>query len=166
VILPENWSLIGVNDSKMLSEKKRNNLYEEITKNAISIGIGCISEEIIDKINILQATYQAMNEAVAQLNIIPDCLVIDALHLQGCAINQESIIKGDSKSFSIAAASIIAKVTRDRMMLTYDSEYPRYGFARHKGYGTKNHYEALKAYGPCPIHRKTFLGSLNSIESH
>ncbi len=166
VVLPEDWSCEGIDDSKKLSELQRNVFYDEIKKNAISIGVGCISENMIDRINILQSTYLAMKEALSQLQVKPDCLVLDAVRLPDCAIVQKSFIKGDSKSFSIATASIIAKVTRDRMMLEYDKKYPHYGFAQHKGYGTKLHYEALLNHGPCPIHRKSFLGKLNPIEFH
>ena len=163
VVLPMDWSTEGVDDSKKLSEKQRSCLYKEITQNAISIGIGCISEEMIDRINILQATYLAMKQAVSRLQVKPDCLAIDAVRLPDCEIKQESIIKGDGKSFSIAAASIIAKVTRDQMMLEYDKSYPQYGFAQHKGYGTKSHYAALQQHGPCPIHRKSFLRTSHNL---
>jgi ribonuclease HII len=166
VVLPEDWSCEGIDDSKKLSESQRTMFYDEIKKNAISIGVGCISETMIDRINILQSTYLAMKEAVSQLHVKPDCLVLDAVRLPDCTIIQKSFIKGDGKSFSIASASIIAKVTRDRMMQEYDKKYPHYGFAQHKGYGTKLHYAALLNHGPCPIHRKSFLGKLNPIEFH
>lgn len=166
VVLPEDWSCEGIDDSKKLTEKQRDFFYDEITKNAISIGVGSISENMIDRINILQSTYLAMKEALAQLKTAPNCLVLDAVHLPDCNITQKSFIKGDNKSFLIAAASIIAKVTRDRMMLEYDKIYPQYGFAQHKGYGTEFHYKALQNHGPCPIHRKSFLGKLYPIEFH
>ena len=165
VILPAEWSMNGINDSKKLSEKQRNYFYEEIKDSSISIGTGCVSEEIIDRINILQSTYLAMKEAILHLDFKPDCLVIDAVRIPDCEIIQVPIIKGDSKSLSIAAASIVAKVTRDRLMYEYDKKYPQYGFAKHKGYGTKDHYKALNHFGPCPIHRKSFLGRIHNIVS-
>ena len=124
---------------------------------ALSYGIGIVSPERIDEINILQATYEAMHEAVNKLSVKPDILLNDAVTIPGIDVKQIPIIKGDAKSLSIASASILAKVTRDRLMTEYDSLYPEYGFARHKGYGTKVHIEAIKEYGPCPIHRRTFI---------
>lgn len=157
VILPKNCDILYINDSKKLSEKMRDVLYDEITSGAIAWGVGIVSPERIDEINILQATYEAMKIAIDNLKVTPDILLNDAVIIPGIDIEQVKIIKGDAKSQSIAAASIIAKVTRDRMMAEYDKMYPGYGFAQHKGYGTKAHVEALKEYGPSPIHRKSFL---------
>ncbi|MDD6340378.1 MAG: ribonuclease HII [Butyrivibrio sp.] len=157
VILPKNCDILYINDSKKLSEKMRDVLYDEITSGAIAWGVGIVSHERIDEINILQATYEAMKIAIDNLKVTPDILLNDAVIIPGVDIEQVKIIKGDAKSQSIAAASIIAKVTRDRMMAEYDKMYPGYGFAQHKGYGTKAHVEALKEYGPSPIHRKSFL---------
>ncbi len=157
VILPKGKRILYVNDSKKLSEKKRNELYDVIKEEALSYGIGIVSPERIDEINILQATYEAMRQAVSQLNVLPDILLNDAVTIPGIDVRQIPIIKGDAKSLTIASASILAKVTRDRMMTEYDSLYPEYGFAKHKGYGTKAHIEAIKEYGACPIHRKTFI---------
>lgn len=157
VILPKGKRILYVNDSKKLSEKKRNELFDVIKEEALSYGIGIVSPEKIDEINILQATYEAMRQAVSQLNVPPDILLNDAVTIPGIDVRQIPIIKGDAKSLTIASASILAKVTRDRMMIEYDSLYPEYGFAKHKGYGTKAHIEAIKEYGACPIHRKTFI---------
>ncbi len=158
VILPRDCDILYINDSKKLSEKKRNLLYDEIMEKAVAIGIGCVSWERIDEINILQATYEAMRQAIASLSVTPDLLLNDAVTIPGVEIAQVPIIKGDAKSASIGAASIIAKVTRDRMMVEYHSLYPQYGFDANKGYGTKAHIEALQKYGPCPIHRRSFIG--------
>lgn len=157
VILPKGKRILYVNDSKKLSEKKRDELFDVIKEEALSYGIGIVSPERIDEINILQATYEAMHEAVNKLSVKPDILLNDAVTIPGIDVKQIPIIKGDAKSLSIASASILAKVTRDRLMTEYDSLYPEYGFARHKGYGTKVHIEAIKEYGPCPIHRRTFI---------
>jgi len=157
VILPKGKRILYVNDSKKLSEKKRNELFDVIKEEALSYGIGIVSPEKIDEINILQATYEAMRQAVSQLSVPPDILLNDAVTIPGIDVRQIPIIKGDAKSLTIASASILAKVTRDRMMIEYDSLYPEYGFAKHKGYGTKAHIEAIKEYGACPIHRKTFI---------
>lgn len=157
VILPQNVFIEKLNDSKKLSPKVREKLYTEIHKKAISYGIGIIDENLIDKINILNATKLAMKKAIEVLSVIPDMLFIDALTLNDVNIKQKAIEKGDSLSISIAAASILAKVTRDRIIEEMDEIYPVYGFAKHKGYGTKEHIEAIKKYGPCPIHRKTFI---------
>ena len=157
VILPKDSRILYVNDSKQLSEAKRESLYDEIMKEAVSVGVGVISAERIDEINILQATYEAMREAIAQLKVKPDLLLNDAVTIPNVDIKQVPIIKGDAKSLSIAAASIIAKVTRDRMMAEYDKIFPEYAFAQNKGYGAKVHIEAIKKYGPCPIHRNTFI---------
>lgn len=149
--------ILYLNDSKKLSEKRREMLYDEICTKAVAWGVGIVDNHVIDEINILQATYKAMRLAIEDLGVKPDFILADAVHIPGIDIPQEGIIKGDAKSVSIAAASIIAKVTRDRIMLEYDKLYPEYGFASHKGYGTKAHIEALKKYGPLDIHRKTFI---------
>lgn len=157
VILPKDCDILYLNDSKKLSEKKRESLYEEICEKAEAIGIGMASEKVIDEINILQATYQAMRAAIDQLAIRPDLLLNDAVEIPDVSIQQVPIIKGDAKSATIAAASIVAKVTRDRMMKEYDTIYPGYQFAKNKGYGTKAHIEAIKEQGICDIHRRTFV---------
>ena len=157
VILPLDDDFLYLNDSKKVTEKRREVLFDEIRKYAIGYGIGMASPEEIDEINILQADYLAMKRALAQLPVTPDVLLNDAVIIPGVTGEQVSIIKGDAKSVSIAAASILAKVTRDRIMVSYDDMYPEYGFAKHKGYGTKQHSDAIRAYGPCPIHRKSFL---------
>lgn len=158
VILPADAEILYINDSKKLSEKKREELYHEIYEKAISVGIGFSDHNRIDEINILQATYEAMAKAVANLSVRPDILLIDAVHIpQLEEYQQESIIKGDAKSVSIAAASIIAKVTRDHLMAELDDKYPGYGFAHNKGYGSADHIEALKKIGPCEIHRRSFI---------
>lgn len=157
VILPKGCRILYINDSKKLSEKKREELFEVISSEAVSIGIGMASPEMIDEINILQATYEAMRMAISKLTVLPDILLNDAVTIPLVDIEQVPIIKGDAKSLTIGAASIMAKVTRDRMMIEYDSIYPEYGFARNKGYGTKEHINALKEYGPSPIHRHTFI---------
>lgn len=160
VILPEDFDVLGVNDSKKLSEKRREELFIKIKEKAIAWAIGMADNRIIDEINILQATKQAMREAVGNLEVEPEHLLIDAVKLEDVDIPQTSIIKGDEKSLSVAAASILAKVTRDHMMVDYANEFPGYAFEKNKGYGTKAHYEGLRAQGLCPIHRKTFLKSL------
>lgn len=159
VILPKEMDILYLNDSKQLSEKKREELYDIIMEKAVSVGIGYNSPERIDEINILQATYEAMREAISKLDYEPDLLLNDAVTIPGVNMKQVPIIKGDAKSSSIAAASIVAKVTRDRLMVQYDSIYPEYGFASNKGYGSQMHIEALKKYGPTPIHRKSFIGN-------
>ena len=156
-VLPKDGQIFYLNDSKKLSEKKRDLLFDEIKEKAVAYGIGIVSPQVIDEINILQATYEAMRQAISQLNVIPEILLNDAVTIPGVDIMQVPIVKGDAKSVSIAAASILAKVTRDRMMMEYDQIYPEYGFAKHKGYGTAAHIAALKEYGPCPIHRRTFI---------
>ncbi len=163
VILPKNCEILYLNDSKKLSPKRREALYDEIMEKAAATGIGMAKPERIDEINILQATYEAMRMAVSNLGIVPDVLLNDAVRIPLLDIEQVPIVKGDARSISIAAASILAKVTRDRLMEEYDKMYPLYGFAVHKGYGTAAHIEALKKYGPCPIHRKTFIKTM--IES-
>lgn len=157
VILPKNEPILYLNDSKKLSEKKREMLYDEIMEKAVATGIGMVSPARIDEINILQATYEAMRLAVQNLKVKPDLLLNDAVTIPGLDIDQVPIIKGDTKSVSIAAASIIAKVTRDRLMAEYEAVMPGYDFASNKGYGTKAHIEGLKKSGPCPIHRRTFI---------
>lgn len=157
VILPKEYDILYINDSKKLSDKKREEVYEEIAKTAVSWAVGIVSPARIDEINILQATYEAMREAIQKLTVKPDILLNDAVTIPQVDIKQVPIIKGDAKSQSIAAASIMAKVTRDRMMEEYDNLYPEYGFAKHKGYGTAAHIAAIKEYGPCPIHRRTFI---------
>ncbi len=159
VVLPKDCDILYINDSKKLSEKKREMLYEEIMAKAVAVGIGMASPERIDEINILQATYEAMREAISGLSVKPDILLNDAVRIPEVDIEQVSIIKGDAKSASIGAASIIAKVTRDRMMVEYDSFFPEYGFAANKGYGTAVHIAALKEMGPTPIHRRSFIGN-------
>lgn len=160
VILPKDCDILYLNDSKQLSEKKREELYDVIMEKAVSTGLGFVSPERIDQINILQATYEAMREAIAKLSLQPDLLLNDAVTIPKVAIRQVPIIKGDAKSISIAAASIIAKVTRDRLMVQYDSVFPEYGFASNKGYGAAAHIEALRKYGPTPIHRRSFIKNL------
>ena len=160
VILPKNCDILYLNDSKQLSEKKREELYDVIMEKAVSTGLGFVSPERIDEINILQATYEAMREAIGKLTPEPDLLLNDAVTIPGVKIRQIPIIKGDTKSISIAAASIIAKVTRDRLMVKYDEIYPEYGFVSNTGYGAQAHIEALKKYGPTPIHRKSFIKNL------
>ena len=157
VILPKDCRILYLNDSKQLTEKKREELYDVIMQEAVAVGIGYRSPERIDEINILQATYEAMRDAIDQLSVKPDVLLNDAVTIPKVAIRQVPIIKGDAKSVSIAAASIVAKVTRDRLMCQYDEIYPEYGFAANKGYGAQAHIEALKKYGPTPIHRRSFI---------
>lgn len=157
VILPKDCDILYLNDSKKLSEKKREELFVEIKEKAVAIGIGVVSEKVIDDINILQATYEAMRQAINNLSVKPDILLNDAVTIPLVDIPQVPIIKGDAKSASIAAASIVAKVTRDHMMEDYDKVYPGYEFAKNKGYGTEAHRNALKQIGPCEIHRKTFI---------
>ncbi len=157
VILPKDCDLLYINDSKQLSEKKREELYRAILEKALCWGVGYASPLRIDEINILQATYEAMREAISKLHPQPDLLLNDAVTIPQVSIRQIPIIKGDAKSISIGAASIIAKVTRDRLMREYDQLFPGYGFAKNKGYGGEAHIEALKKYGPTPIHRKSFI---------
>ena len=157
VVLPKGFELEGLNDSKKLSAAKREELYDEIMEKAVSVGLGFVSPERIDEINILQATYEAMRTAVEQLAERPQVYLNDAVRIPGITGLQVPIVKGDAKSLSIASASIIAKVTRDRMMAEYDKLYPEYGFAGHKGYGSAAHITAIQEFGPCPIHRLSFL---------
>lgn len=163
VILPKDVTILYLNDSKKLSEKKRELLYDEIMEKALAVGVGMASPQRIDEINILQATYEAMRQAIANLSVCPDILLNDAVTIPGVEIRQVPIIKGDAKSVSIAAASIIAKVTRDRMMVEYDRIFPGYGFASHKGYGTKAHIAALKELGAAKIHRRTFIKKFTGV---
>lgn len=162
VILPEDCEILYLNDSKKLSAAKREQLYDEISEKAVSWAVGIVSSERIDEINILQATYEAMRQAVGKLSPAPELLLVDAVTIPQVSTKQAGIIKGDAKSVSIAAASIMAKVTRDRMMEQMDILYPEYGFAGHKGYGSQAHVEAIRKYGPCPIHRRTFLKNILS----
>lgn len=160
VILPKDCRILYLNDSKQLSARKREELYDVIMAEAVSVGLGFVGPERIDEINILQATYEAMREAIGKLAPKPDVLLNDAVTIPGVAIRQVPIIKGDAKSVSIAAASIVAKVTRDRLMEQYDEVFPEYGFAANKGYGAAAHIEALRKYGPTPIHRRSFIKNL------
>lgn len=157
VILPKDSRILYLNDSKKLSEKRREELFLQIQKEAVAWSVGIVGPERIDQINILQATYEAMRQAIQSLKVRPDLLLCDAVTIPQVETQQISIIKGDAKSLSIAAASIMAKVTRDHMMEEYDKLYPEYGFARHKGYGTAAHIQALREFGPCSIHRRTFI---------
>lgn len=161
VILPKDCQILYINDSKKLSEKKREELYDIIMEQAVATGIGMVGPARIDEINILQATYEAMRQAIQNLAVTPDILLNDAVTIPEVAIRQVPIIKGDAKSISIGAASIIAKVTRDRLMTEYDKIMPQYGFARNKGYGSKEHMEAIRSYGPSPIHRETFIRNIH-----
>lgn len=157
VILPKDCDILYLNDSKQLTPKKREELYDVIMEKAISVGIGMAGPQRIDEINILQATYEAMRQAIGNLKVVPQLLLNDAVTIPEVTIPQVPIIKGDAKSVSIAAASIVAKVTRDRLMVEYDAVMPEYDFASNKGYGSAAHIEALKKYGPSPIHRVSFI---------
>ena len=165
VILPKDCTLLYLNDSKKLSEKRREELFVQIKEQAVAWCVGIVGPERIDEINILQATYEAMRQAVAGLGVKPDLLLNDAVEIPGVDIMQVPIIKGDAKSVSIAAASILAKVTRDHMMVEYDQLFPEYGFAKHKGYGTAAHIQAIQELGPCPIHRRSFIRNIWSEEA-
>ncbi|MBS7139051.1 MAG: ribonuclease HII [Clostridiales bacterium] len=162
VILPKDCQILYLNDSKKLSEKRREELFTEIKEKAVAWCVKTASPARIDEINILQATYEAMREAIAGLGVVPQLLLNDAVNIPQVEILQVPIIKGDAKSVSIAAASILAKVTRDHMMAEYDTIYPGYGFGKHKGYGTAAHIQALKELGPCPIHRRTFIKNFST----
>lgn len=162
VVLPAGCEILYLNDSKKVSPKRREELYEEIKEKAVAFGIGMSSPARIDEINILQATYEAMVHAVEDLGVVPDLLLNDAVVIPQLQVKQVGIIKGDARSVSIAAASIMAKVTRDRLMTEYAEWYPEYGFEAHKGYGSAVHIEALKKFGPCPIHRATFMKNILS----
>ncbi len=157
VILPRACEILFLNDSKKLSEKRREALFEEIREKASAFAVGVVGADRIDEINILQATYEAMRLAISELGAEPEVLLNDAVTIPGITLSQVPIVKGDAKSVSIAAASIMAKVTRDHMMEEYDKLFPEYGFAKHKGYGTAAHINALKEFGPCPIHRRSFI---------
>lgn len=157
VILPDDCIIDGINDSKKLSEKKREQLFEEITKKAVCYSIASIDEKTIDDVNILNATHMAMNKVVDEMAIKPDYVLIDGNSIKNMTTPHETIVKGDAKSISIAAASILAKVSRDRFICEIADKYPEYQFEKHKGYGTKVHTDALKKFGPCEIHRKSFL---------
>ena len=159
VILPKDCDILYINDSKKLSAAKREELYDVIMEKAVAVGIGMVGPGRIDEINILQATYEAMREAISNLQVAPDILLNDAVTIPGVTVRQVPIIKGDAKSISIGAASIIAKVTRDRLMEEYDKVFPEYGFASNKGYGSAEHIKALKEVGPTPIHRRSFIGN-------
>ena len=156
--MPKDCDILYINDSKKLSAAKREELYDVIMEKAVAVGIGMVGPERIDEINILQATYEAMREAISKLSVKPDVLLNDAVKIPQVDIRQVPIIKGDAKSVSIAAASIVAKVTRDRLMEEYDKVLPGYGFASNKGYGSAEHIAALKEIGPSPIHRQSFIG--------
>ncbi len=162
VILPKECRILYINDSKQLSEKKREELYDVIKEQCIAWGVGCVGPERIDEINILQATYEAMRQAVGALSQKPDILLNDAVTIPGLPMPQVPIVKGDAKSISIGAASIMAKVTRDRMMAQYHKMFPEYDFAGNKGYGSAGHMEALRKYGPTPIHRRSFIKNLTA----
>lgn len=164
VILRSDCEILFLNDSKKLSEKKRESLFLEIQEKAVAWSVGIVGPDVIDEINILQATYKAMRIAVAKLGQIPGVLLNDAVTIPGIAIPQIPIVKGDAKSVSIAAASIMAKVTRDHMMAEYDRLFPEYGFAKHKGYGTAAHIASIKEIGPCPIHRCTFIRNFTNAK--
>ena len=157
VILPPDIQIEGLNDSKKLTDKKRRALYDVITEQAVSYGIAFADEQEIDEVNILQATFLAMRRAFEKLTVTPDIALIDGNRAPGLSCRERTVVHGDALSASIAAASILAKVTRDRLMEEYDAQYPQYGFAVHKGYGTQRHYAALREFGACPIHRQTFL---------
>lgn len=157
VIMPCNSMIEGVNDSKKISEKKRELIYEKITEEALSWSVSIIDQKEIDEINILNATKKGLTNSIRNLKVKPNIILVDALeHIDTCGIPYKSIVKGDAKCYSIAAASIIAKVTRDRIMRQWDEIYPEYGFAKHKGYGTAYHIQAIKEYGLCPLHRRSF----------
>lgn len=161
VIMPEDSMIEGVNDSKKVSEKKREKIYELIIEEAISYGVGIIWQDEIDEINILQATKKGLTQALSEMKIKPEIILVDALNnINTLGIPYQSIIKGDAKAYSISAASIIAKVTRDRIMRKYDEIYPQYGFEKHKGYGTLMHREAIQEYGLCPLHRRSFVKNI------
>ena len=157
MILPKECEILFLNDSKKLSEKRREELFLEIQEKAKAVSVGIVGPDVIDTINILQATYEAMRRAIAGLSVKPDLRLNDAVTVPGVDSDQVPIIGGDAKSVSIAAASIVAKVTRDHMMAEYDVMFPEYGFAKHKGYGTAAHIAAIREFGPCPIHRRSFI---------
>jgi ribonuclease HII len=156
VIFPRDVLIEGVNDSKKISEKQREKLYDVIRAQALAVGVGIVGHEVIDRINILQATILAMHKAIEEMKGKPDFVIVDGNSFRHETLRFQNVIGGDAKSFTIAAASIIAKVTRDRMMREFDHQYPNYGFAQHKGYGTQRHLDAIREFGLCEIHRKTF----------
>ena len=160
VILPDDWEPSGLNDSKKLTPRMRDRLFDEITANAAAYSIAFATEKEIDEVNILQATFLAMRRALEGLPVVPDFALVDGNRDPGLGIPTRCEVKGDGRFACIAAASILAKVSRDRVMAEYDALYPQYGFLKHKGYGTKDHCEALRAFGPCPIHRQSFLGKI------
>lgn len=162
VIMPHDCNIIGIDDSKKLSEKKREMLYDEILKQAIAYDIEYVFQDVIDEINILEATKLCMSRAINNLKVKPDVVLVDALKGLDTTCKTESIIHGDALSYNIGAASIIAKVSRDRFMKELDLQYPQYGFEKNKGYGTKAHMDALWQFGPCPVHRKSFIGFLEN----
>jgi ribonuclease HII len=173
VILPETFDLPGLNDSKQLSANKRNQLYPLIHEQALAVGVGVSRADEIDQINILQATLKGMSRAIRRLSLSPDFLLVDGITPIPIEIEQKTLKKGDSRSLSIAAASVVAKVVRDRIMVVYDRRFPEYGFAGHKGYGTQQHRDAVAKYGPCVCHRRTFAGvkeycevSRNTVRRH
>ena len=158
VIMPKDLKILGINDSKKLSEKKREKLYDEIMQNAVAVGVGIVDQNRIDEINILNATKEALTESISKLTVKPERILVDALeHINTLGIPYTPIVKGDATSYSIAAASIIAKVTRDRIIEEWDKVYPDYGFSKHKGYGTAAHIQKIKEIGPCILHRKSFI---------
>lgn len=161
VILPENYSHPVLNDSKKLTEKKRDEVYEDIMRDAVAVGVGSATEKEIDEINILNATFLAMRRAVESLSLTPELAIIDGNRCPGTGVKEIALIKGDAKCMSVAAASVIAKVSRDRLMYELDERYPEYEFKKHKGYGTKLHYEKLKQFGISEVHRKSFLKNLD-----
>ena len=161
VVLPENYSHPVLNDSKKLSEKKRDEVFDDIVRDAVCYGVGTASEKEIDEINILNATFLAMKRAVEALSVTPELAIIDGNKCPGAGIKEVALVKGDAKCMSVAAASVIAKVSRDRYMLELDKKYPEYMFSKHKGYGTKLHYEKLKEFGISDVHRKSFLKNLS-----
>lgn len=166
VVLPTSSTFDGLNDSKKLSPKKRDFLFEQIQQNAIAFAVGQIEPEQIDEVNILNASFLAMKQALEKLSVVPDYLLIDGNQARFLPEPYSCIVKGDGKIASIAAASVIAKVTRDRLMEEYDLLYPQYGFKKHKGYPTKEHIEAVRTYGPCPIHRRSFLKKIIEVPHH
>lgn len=161
VILPRGLEIDGLNDSKKLTEKRREELYDVVCREAVSYGIAFAEVEEIERVNILEATFAAMNRAIAKLSPVPELALIDGNRTKGIAVPARAVVKGDGKCADIAAASILAKVTRDRYMLEMAEKYPEYHFERHKGYGTKMHYDALREYGPSPIHRMSFLRKMH-----
>jgi ribonuclease HII len=165
VVFPKHFYHQGIIDSKKLTPSRRDKLFDLIVANALDYGVGIVSQQEVDRINIRQATFLAMKKALGKMKIIPDYLLIDGYEIPGAVIQQEAIVNGDEHCFTIAAASIIAKVSRDRIMTEYHNQYPQYGFNKHKGYGTLFHREMILKYGPCPLHRKTFLHKILDSET-